>query len=347
MSSIQDFLSIFRFTKEEKENATLLLSSDESMAFVAVPTAIGGEGAVCVFTRIGSLWSHSQKLTAEGGESGGHFGKHVALDDDGLLFVGSENKTLANGEAYCFKHNGKLWELCTPLSIIGVKHQQKVSDDKRADALMKFAVQLTDLMLPRELWVRLNNKLVDIAGCGVKATSSVYRGPYAPFDQRNLSESLQTLIYNRVVTADQYADLIRIVQNYIGEERNMRQVPWNPNNPMGMPPTPYPGVYGVPPFSPPGMPQMPQPSPGPFYYPPFAQPIQQPPFVSSFQQQPPTSQAPANERQPVMQFKDRKTQDLNQLNEELNIREHDLELALQRVKYLKAKIKAIEATTEE
>ena len=328
MSSIQDFLSIFRFTKEEKENATLLLSSDESMAFVAVPTAIGGEGAVCVFTRIGSLWSHSQKLTAEGGESGGHFGKHVALDDDGLLFVGSENKTLANGEAYCFKHNGELWELCTPLSIIGVKHQQKASDDKRVEELMKFAVQLRDLMLPHELWVRLNNKLVDIAGCGVKATSSVYRGPYAPFDQRNLHERLQTLIYNRFVTADQYADLIRIVQNYIGEKCNMRQVPWNPNNPMGMP-------------------QMPQPSPGPFYYPPFAQPIQQPPFVSSLQQQPPTPQAPANERPPVMRFKDRKTQDLNQLNKELNIREHDLELALQRVKYLKAKIKAIEATTEE
>lgn len=148
MSSIQDFLCIFPFTKEEKENATLLLSSDESMAFVAVPNSIGGEGAVYVFTRIGPLWGHSQRLTAEDGQSGGHFGKHVSLSDDGLLFVNSENKTSDNGQAYCFKHNGELWELCTPHPD-KVKSQKKDDgEEERVEAFMKFLneVPIEELM---------------------------------------------------------------------------------------------------------------------------------------------------------------------------------------------------------
>jgi len=107
---------------------SVALSGDT--AFVGCPnasTAGGlGAGAAYVFTRSGSTWTQSQKLTASDGSDSDFFGIAVALDSDSAV-IGAYNDDpggLSNaGSAYVFTRSGSTWS----------QQQKLVAADAAAD----------------------------------------------------------------------------------------------------------------------------------------------------------------------------------------------------------------------
>jgi hypothetical protein len=92
----------------------LALSSDTLVvgAVYAVVGANQDQGATYVFTRSGTSWSQSQKLTASDGEAGDQFGYSFSINGDTLV-VSARFDKLSNpprvGSAYVFKRAGGNW----------------------------------------------------------------------------------------------------------------------------------------------------------------------------------------------------------------------------------------------
>jgi hypothetical protein len=92
----------------------LVLSND--MLVVSAVYAVGGstqdQGAAYVFTRSGTSWNQSQKLTASDGEAEDQFGYSLSISGDTLV-VGARSDKLSNpprvGSAYVFKRAGGNW----------------------------------------------------------------------------------------------------------------------------------------------------------------------------------------------------------------------------------------------
>ncbi len=67
-------------------------------------------GAAYVYTRIGSVWSQQQKLTATDGINDDEFGWSVGISNDSAV-VGSHRDDGARGSAYVFTRNDTIWTL--------------------------------------------------------------------------------------------------------------------------------------------------------------------------------------------------------------------------------------------
>ncbi len=99
-------------TGESKGSAyfgrSVALSADGNTALVGAPVAAGGRGAVWIFTRSGSTWSHGEEIGEAPGESGpGHFGRSVALSADGnTALVGAPNDGAHAGAAWTLARSG-------------------------------------------------------------------------------------------------------------------------------------------------------------------------------------------------------------------------------------------------
>lgn len=94
------------------------LSGDGNTAVVGAPLAINGanygQGAVYVFSRLGSFWFEESKLSVADGEYYDTFGSSVALSSDGsTLIVGAEYDDVGanrdQGSAYVFVRSGFGW----------------------------------------------------------------------------------------------------------------------------------------------------------------------------------------------------------------------------------------------
>jgi uncharacterized protein (TIGR03437 family) len=89
--------------------------SGDTLAVGAHAQKIGAnaaQGAVYLFTRQGGVWRFQQKLTANDGAAGAHFGYAVALDGD-ILAAGAYKDdpggSVDQGSAYIFRRNGAVW----------------------------------------------------------------------------------------------------------------------------------------------------------------------------------------------------------------------------------------------
>jgi len=90
-----------------------------------------GNGAAYVFTRSGTSWSESQKLTADDGAGRDQFGIAVAVDGGDVL-VGAYGVAFYTGAAYAFVASGGSW----------TQVQKLVADDASQNADFGVAVAL-------------------------------------------------------------------------------------------------------------------------------------------------------------------------------------------------------------
>ena len=72
----------------------------------------GNKGAVHIYERSGTNWSHVATLTASDGDDNDHFGHAVAVYDETVL-VGAYRNNYNDGSAYVFTGSGSTWQQCT------------------------------------------------------------------------------------------------------------------------------------------------------------------------------------------------------------------------------------------
>ncbi len=70
--------------------------------------ANANQGAAYVFTRVGTIWTQQQRLTASEGSVNDFFGYNVALSGD-VLVAGALGNAFGQGAAYVFARSGALW----------------------------------------------------------------------------------------------------------------------------------------------------------------------------------------------------------------------------------------------
>lgn len=94
------------------------------------------QGWAYVFTRSGSIWVEQQKLAANDGASGDHFGQSVAINGDTVV-VGVREDDIDGktdqGSAYVFARNGALW----------TQQQKLIANDGQAGDYFGHAVALS------------------------------------------------------------------------------------------------------------------------------------------------------------------------------------------------------------
>lgn len=88
--------------------SALAMSGDGAMAAIVAHNAIGGLGAVYIFTRSGSVWTQAQKITVPGCIKLAT----VDMSGDGTVVVIGDNiyGGTGNGKAYVFVKFGSTWE---------------------------------------------------------------------------------------------------------------------------------------------------------------------------------------------------------------------------------------------
>ncbi len=102
--------------------ARVAISGDGGTAIVTVPGLEAGAGAAYVFTRSGTSWSVSAKLTGGPGERGeGRFGRGLGLTADGnTAVIGAPHDANGLGAAWLFSRQGGEWtrgpELTAPVT---------------------------------------------------------------------------------------------------------------------------------------------------------------------------------------------------------------------------------------
>ena len=108
--------------------------SGDTMVVGAPATTVGNntnQGAVYVFTEIGSTWTETAMLTASNGASDAYFGNSVSISGDTIV-VGAENATIggniAQGVAYIFTEPDSGWANMTQTAELtasdGTGHNQ-------------------------------------------------------------------------------------------------------------------------------------------------------------------------------------------------------------------------------
>lgn len=91
--------------------AAIALSNDGNTALVGGHSDGNGPGSAWVFTRSGSTWTQQgSKLTANDETGSSHFGRSVALSDDGsTALIGGPNDDSNVGAAWVFARSGSTW----------------------------------------------------------------------------------------------------------------------------------------------------------------------------------------------------------------------------------------------
>jgi IPT/TIG domain/FG-GAP repeat len=104
---------IFSGTEESEcgFGASVALSGDGDTAIVGAPRDNNYQGGAWVFTRSGSTWTRqATELTGAGEVGEGHFGKSVALSEDGTLaLVAAPSDGKSHGAVWTFKWSGSSW----------------------------------------------------------------------------------------------------------------------------------------------------------------------------------------------------------------------------------------------
>jgi FG-GAP repeat/Putative Ig domain len=99
-------------------------------------SAAADRGSAYVFTRVGTVWSQQQKLTAGDGAADDEFGRAVALDGDTAL-VGASGDDVSGaadrGSAYVFTRAGAVWS----------QQQKLTASDGAAGDFFGYAVSLS------------------------------------------------------------------------------------------------------------------------------------------------------------------------------------------------------------
>ncbi len=87
---------------------SVALSGDGSTALVGGPGDVEYTGAVWEFTQSAGAWTQQQpKLTAQGGAVGDHFGRSIALSQDGATsLIGGPDAEAGQGAAWTFVRSG-------------------------------------------------------------------------------------------------------------------------------------------------------------------------------------------------------------------------------------------------
>jgi hypothetical protein len=89
---------------------SVALSADGNVALVGAPRNKGHQGAAWVYTRSGSTWTKSARLTGEEAVGAARFGRSVALSADGsLAVVGGALDAFGHGAVWIFKNTGGGW----------------------------------------------------------------------------------------------------------------------------------------------------------------------------------------------------------------------------------------------
>ena len=87
------------------------LSADGNTALIGGPLENGGIGAAWIFTRSGSTWHQSAKLTPRLETGRSSFGESVALSADGnTALVGGPTDNAGAGAAWVFTRSGSTWK---------------------------------------------------------------------------------------------------------------------------------------------------------------------------------------------------------------------------------------------
>ncbi|WP_076350093.1 beta strand repeat-containing protein [Paludisphaera borealis] len=118
------------------------LSLDGATAVVGAPNAAIGnnthQGAVYVYSRSGSSWTQTQKVSASDGAAEAFFGSAVSTSGDGAVFVvGVPNATVGGnakqGAGYVFDKGGALWSQASKITV----------GDGAANALLGYSVSIS------------------------------------------------------------------------------------------------------------------------------------------------------------------------------------------------------------
>ena len=114
---------------------SVALSSDGNTALIGAPSDDVGtredQGSAYVFSRSGSAWSQTAKLTAADGDTGYSFGISVALSGDGnSALVGGNNLwSTARSGAYTFARSGTAWTQQSKMEIFTYVDSVALSSD--------------------------------------------------------------------------------------------------------------------------------------------------------------------------------------------------------------------------
>src|SRR5262249_56753055 len=96
-------------TEARSFGRAVALSADGATAALA---GVGddGAGAAWIFTRVGSSWTQTAKLTPNDATTQSSFGVRLALSDDGsTLLVGGNQDAGGIGAAWVFVRSGSTW----------------------------------------------------------------------------------------------------------------------------------------------------------------------------------------------------------------------------------------------
>jgi hypothetical protein len=91
---------------------SVALAGDGETALVGAPAQRGGQGRAWVFSGSGSSWTAQGGALAGAGEQGeGHFGRSVALSEDGrVALIGAPGDSGYLGAAWVFEYTGSAWQ---------------------------------------------------------------------------------------------------------------------------------------------------------------------------------------------------------------------------------------------
>lgn len=92
------------------------LSSDGNVAAISGPGDNGNSGAIYIFTRTGTTWYQTAKLSNPNPNSNDYFGEKMAMSKEGDLIVANSKRSPNNfGSVYIFSYNGSDWNLSQTL----------------------------------------------------------------------------------------------------------------------------------------------------------------------------------------------------------------------------------------
>lgn len=106
------WLEIVKLTEVTGQNFGSVLAVSEGTLLVGVPTDdvnISGDGSVYAYTRIGSLWTFTQRLSPDNWGQNHYFGQALDIDGDRAV-IGAPGFNYLRGTAFVFDRPDGFWE---------------------------------------------------------------------------------------------------------------------------------------------------------------------------------------------------------------------------------------------
>ena len=297
------------------------ISSDGNTAL------IGAYGAAYVFTLVWSTWVQQAKLAASDASTYSWFGHNIILSSDGnTVLIGAHLKE------YAFKRVDNKWTETT------IRQMNKSPMPSQKDNNQHVLTSLQSVFVnrvPYDLWVLLNNIIHYHTGLGGKI--SVLGMNHKTYINKTLADELISNVTKLQTELNLPQDMVREMIDVINSRVGNKNIP-HPSQGF------FTGQHQQQPMTPPF--NTPFSLPPGMYMPPHH-------MYPGIHQQHPGGMTPPWQQQngwmqpPTENLSMRKQLELQMLNNELAPLQYQLGQLQECVKYLQAKIKAIEAIPEE